>query len=164
MSEDREAILAEGPLDDVDAATLALLREALEEHDPPPPDLVERITFAMTVRALEAEVAQITSGSVAAGVRSTAYDRATTLTFGSDSLSVMVNLDDLGEGRTRITGWTSVGGVEVELRERARTRTATSDTHGRFSFDAVERGIVHFVFRRDPADGFPPLITPGIEI
>lgn len=164
MTEDREAILAGGPMDNTDAATLALLRTALEAHDPPPRGLAERISFAMTVRALEAEVAQLTSGRLEASVRSTAYDRATSLTFGSDSLSIMISLDDLGEGRTRITGWTSVGGVEVELRERARTRTATSDTHGRFSFDGVERGIVHFVFRRDPADGFAPLITPGIEI
>lgn len=164
MTQDRESVLAAGPIDAEDTSALALLREAIGEYDPPPPGLVERITFAMTVRALEAEVAEIILGGVGAGVRSTAYDRASTLTFGSDNLSIMVTLDDLGDGRTRVTGWTSLGGVEVELRERARTRTTTSDTHGRFTFKSVERGIVHFVFRRDPDDGFSPLITPGIEI
>lgn len=164
MINDMDDTSALGELDGTDAVVLDLLRSAIEKADPVPAGMVERISFAMTVRALEAEVAQLISNGTPVGVRSTAYDRASTLTFGSAGLSIMITLDDLGDGRSRISGWTSLGGVEVELRERAAARTTISDDHGRFSFEAVERGIVHFVFRRDPVDGFAPLITPGIEI
>ena len=56
--------------------------------------------------------------------------------------------------RVDIVGWVTETGVEVELRERGRTRTTEVDPEGRFTFGGVERGLVNFVLRRG-ADSAP---------
>jgi hypothetical protein len=162
---DDDTSLADGPIDATDQAALRVLRRHLTDTDAPPAGMLDRIKFAMSVRALEAEVARLISEvDQPAGVRATIYDRTSTLTFSSDNLSIMVSWEDVGNGHVEISGWTSVGSVEVEMRERSCTRTTVSDAQGRFRFESVDRGLVHFVFRRDPADGFAPVITPAVEL
>jgi hypothetical protein len=162
--ENREDSLARGGLDAIDDAVLAQLRAALEAIDPVPSTLTDEVKFRLSVAALEADIAEIVAtSSELAGVRGTSYDRATSVTFTSGALSAMVTIDEQASGAASITGWTSEGGVEVELRERSRTRTSISDAHGRFSFADVQRGLVHFVFRHGSA-GVAPVITPAIEI
>ena len=129
-----------------------------------PGDLVDRIKFAMTVAALEAEVAEIVSSATLETVRGTDYDRADTVTFASDGLSVMVSIEHGATTKVDIVGWVSESGVEVELRERGRTRTTAVDAEGRFTFVGVERGLVNFVLRRGADSGAPPIITPAIEL
>ncbi len=161
---DSESTLAAEAIDAVDASLLTALRDVHETLDPVPDDLLDRIKFAMTVRALEAEVAEIVSSSSLASVRGTHYDRADTVTFASDGISLMVTIEHGPSTRSDIIGWVSQGRVEVELRERTRTRTTTVDGEGRFSFAGVERGLVNFVLRRldDPAAA--PIITPAVEM
>ena len=60
----------------------------------------------------------------------------------------MVRSSAAASTRADIVGWVSEADVEVELRERGRTRTALVDEEGRFSFTAVERGLVNFVLLR----------------
>ncbi len=163
-SPDPEIALAAGALDDVDAQVLEQLRHLHEVLDPPPADLVDRVKFAMSVAALEAEVAEIVSSATLETVRGTDYDRADTVTFASDELSVMVSIEHGASTRADIVGWVSEGNVEVELRERGRTRTTRVDEEGRFSFTAVERGLVNFVLRRNSDPETPPIITPAIEL
>lgn len=161
---DPETTLAGGALDDVDAHVLDQLRHLHEVVDPPPADLADRVKFAMTVAALEAEVADIVSSATLETVRGTDYDRADTVTFASDGLSVMVSIEHGATTRADIVGWVSEADVEVELRERGRTRTAVVDEEGRFSFTGVERGLVNFVLRRRGNVAAPPIITPAIEL
>ena len=161
---DPETTLAAGPLDDVDAFVLTQIRHLHEVLDPPPVDLTDRITFAMSVAALEAEVAEIVSSATLETVRGTEYDRADTVTFASDGLSVMVSIEPGATLTVDIVGWVSEPDVEVELRERGRTRTVTTDADGRFTFAAVERGLVSFVLRRRADLSAPPIITPAIEV
>lgn len=141
------------------------VRHLHEVLDPPPVDLVDRIKFAMSVAALEAEVAEIVSSATLQTVRSTEYDRADTVTFASDGLSVMVSIEH-GASTTLVdlVGWVTEPEVEVELRERGRTRTTEVDADGRFTFAAVERGLVNFVVRRHSDSAAPPIITPAIEL
>jgi hypothetical protein len=156
--------LALEELDDTDSRILAELRDLWSAADPPPDGLADRIRFAMTVASLEAEVARIVEESLAgAGVRST-YERASTITFTSGSLSAMIDIEAAEDDRVRVDGWVSESAVEVELRERHRSRTAQVDAAGRFSFGAVERGLVHFVFRRTDEPGSRPVITPTVEL
>lgn len=160
-----EELLASQPMDATDGRALALIRTHLELVDPVPGDLAERVKFAMTVASLEAEVAHLMSGGAMAGsVRTTDYDRATTVTFESDALSIMVTLEESGPGATTVRGWVTSPGAEVELRERARTTTTTADDDGRFVFEGVERGTVHIVIRQQDEPGTRPVITPGIEV
>jgi hypothetical protein len=161
---EHELSLAAQPLDDEDARIVNALRELHEALDPIPGDLLDRIKFAMSVASLEAQVAEIVSESVTAAVRGTDYDRADTVTFASDGLSVMVSIEHSGAARADIVGWASEGDLEVELRERSRTRTTTTDEDGRFTFAGVERGLVNFVLRRGGDDTGAPIITPAIEI
>lgn len=160
-----EDLLAAQPIDADDERALSLLRTHLARTDPVPDDLAERVKFAMTVASLEAEVAHLMSeGSMAATVRTTEYDRATTVTFESDGLSIMVTLEEVDRGTTTVRGWVTAPGAEVELRERSRSATTTADDEGRFVFEGVERGTVHLVIRHHDEPGARPVITPGIEI
>lgn len=163
-SPEPEMTLAAAPLDAVDLHLLDALRHIHDDLDPVPGDLVDRIKFAMTVAALEAEVAEIVSSATLETVRGTDYDRADTVTFASDGLSVMVSIEHGTTTKVDLVGWVSESGVEVELRERGRTRTTQVDAEGRFTFVGVERGLVNFVLRRDPDSGTPPIITPAIEL
>jgi hypothetical protein len=163
-SPEPEMVLAAGQLDAVDAIVLESLRQIHEELDPVPGDLVDRIKFAMTVAALEAEVAEIVSSATLETVRGADYDRADTVTFASDGLSVMVSIEHGATTKADIVGWVSETDVEVELRERGRTRTTVVDDEGRFTFTGVERGLVNFVLRRRTDPGSPPIITPAIEL
>lgn len=160
----REDALAAQPLDDVDERALRLVRAHLAVMDPVPGALAERVKFAMTVASLEAEVAHLMQAPALSTVRTTEYDRATTVTFESGSLSIMVTLEG-GEGSsTTLRGWVTAPGAEVELRERSRTSVTVADDEGRFVFERVERGTVHLVIRLDDEPGVRPVITPGIEI
>ncbi|HET6967766.1 MAG TPA: carboxypeptidase regulatory-like domain-containing protein [Ornithinibacter sp.] len=163
-SPEPEMRLAAQPLDAVDLHLLDALRQIHQDVDPVPDDLVDRVKFAMTVAALEAEVAEIVSSATLETVRGTDYDRADTVTFASDGLSVMVSIEHSATTKVDIVGWVSETDVEVELRERGRTRTAAVDDEGRFTFTGVERGLVNFVLRRRTEAGSPPIITPAIEL
>ena len=163
-SPDPEMLLAAGALDDLDDHLLDQLRHLHEVLDPPPVELVDRVKFAMSVAALEAEVAEIVSSATLETVRGTDYDRADTVTFASEGLSVMVSIEHGPSTRADIIGWVSEGDVEVELRERGRTRTAVVDEEGRFTFTGVERGLVNFVLRRRGDSDAPTIITPAIEL
>jgi hypothetical protein len=165
-SPDLEQQLAAAALDDLDLQALALAREIFAASDPVPPGLADRCKFAMSVAALEAEVAEIIAAPMeAAGMRSSStYDRAATITFSSDQLSAMITIE-ADEGPTaRLTGWVTTGPTSVELRGRNGSQTTTTDAQGRFSFAAVEHGLVHLVLRRLDAPESRPVITPVIEI
>lgn len=156
---------ADGQLDDDDVRTLMALREIWQASDPVPAGLADRARFAMTVAALEAEVAEITTATPQeSGVRSTVYDRATTVTFSSDSLSAMITIEAVEDGTARISGWVTSAPATVELRERSRTRETIADSAGRFTFTSVERGLVHLVMRSAHDPLARPVITPAIEI
>jgi hypothetical protein len=156
--------LAGAELDEADEQILAELRALWTVADPPPAGLTERIRFAMTVSSLEAEVARIVQESLTGtGVRSS-YERASTVTFTSGSLSAMIDIEAAEDDRVRVSGWVSEAAVEVELRERQRSRTTSVDAAGRFGFGAVERGMVHFVLRRTDDPAARPVITPAIEL
>jgi hypothetical protein len=165
VNDDLDRLAAE-PVDAEDLRALTALRSILAACDPVPPGLAERSKFAMTVAALEAEVAHITAASAeTAGVRATTYDRAQTVTFSSAHLSAMITIELVDGGRARISGWVSADGpTAVELRERSRTQTTETDTEGRFGFTQVERGLVHLLLRRLDLPDSRPVITPAIEI
>lgn len=162
---DAELRSAGEPIDAGDLRALAAIRAIYQASDPVPSDLADRAKFAMTVAALEAEVAEITSSELdLADVRSTVYERAATITFSSDHLSAMITIEVMDDGAARLNGWVTSPAVDVELRERSRTQTTTADQEGRFGFASVERGLVHLVFRRTNPPEERPVITPAIEI
>jgi hypothetical protein len=152
------------PLDERDLAILADLRAVLTVADPMPPDLGDQVQFALTVQALHAEIAELEQlpGEVV-GARSVDYTRVLTVTFTSESVSVVITITHLDNETARLDGWVEGPTNEVELRGPTRTSTAPIDAEGRFAFPQVERGQVQFVFWPLTTDS-KPVITPRMEV
>jgi hypothetical protein len=149
-----------------DDALLAAIRAMYDRLDPPPPDLTERVRFALSLENLEVELLRMEQ-ELLAGAGARGEERARTVTFSSQSLAVMVTLAE-DAGGTRIDGWIAGGGgLRVELRRPGSARRAHADEEGRFVFEAVAAGIVQLVFTPMPGAALDlqvPVVTPAIEI
>lgn len=153
------------PLDELDRHILAELRSTLDDADPVPADLDERVRFALTVHALRAEIAELERvPAELSGVRSADYTQVRTVTFSSESLSAVVTSTHLDERTCRLDGWIDGVIAEVEVRAQDRTQTTAVDADGRFAFTGVRRGLVQLVFRPVPDSDAKPVITPAMEV
>jgi hypothetical protein len=157
--------LANEPLDAYDAGVLYRINQLYEHLDPVPEDLVERLQFAISLDALEVELAELQLGSgelLAARAESTSTVK--TLTFTSDSLTTTVNISSDGPDRVRIDGWIAPGGASmVELHQGSQVRQIPADEDGRFVFTDVEHALTRFLIRPESTDALP-VATPAVEI
>ncbi|HBX79980.1 MAG: hypothetical protein WAV45_14660 [Propionibacteriaceae bacterium] len=144
-------------LDGVDAAILDDVRGMWDDLDPVPAGLEERIRFALNIAAMEAELAELMTMSLA-GVRGT--DETDTVTFTVGSFSLMITTLTMTRG-VRIDGWVTGDQATVDVVAEGTTLTARPDTTGRFSVADVPRGRTHFVVHRP---GHRPVITPSIDL
>lgn len=152
------------PLDSADEAILRELREIASRLDPCPADLTERVTFALTVQALQAEVAQLTSQAelVSRSFATQEPAEATTVTYSTEGLSIMITVTPDGVGRMRLDGWLTCGEAEVELDLGAGgTRTVLADSDGRFVLADLPHGVAHLLVR--PPEG-RPVVTPQFTL
>jgi hypothetical protein len=149
-----------------DADWLETLRLMWTERDPVPVDLADRVSVALAVADLDAELLELVEGALS-GAGARGEDRTRTVTFSSETVSVMMTIDT-GTGGTRLDGWvTDGGGLRVELRTGASSRDTVADEDGRFAFDGIPAGLVRLVLH--PTDGATlrlsrPVTTPGLEI
>ena len=84
-----------------DDVILADIGRFLDELDPPPDDLVQRVQFALALEDLDVEVARWERSDSLAGVRGGGTG---TITFTVSDLTVMINLTKMGKLH-RIDGW-----------------------------------------------------------
>src|SRR2546430_14140239 len=77
-----------------DDLILAGIGRFLDELDPPPDDLVQRVQFALALEDLDVEVARWERLDNLAGVRG---GGAGTVTFTVSDLTVMINLTKIGQ-------------------------------------------------------------------
>ena len=134
------------PMNDVDFAILEGIRELFMQADPMPADLPERVKFALAMHRLEAEVARIVGADEPrlAAVRGEEHSR--TVTFDSDSLTVMIRIDQNKDGTVRIDGWLAPPQRrEIELQTAAAPQRIASDDQGRFAFTRVSHGTARLV-------------------
>jgi hypothetical protein len=138
---------ADGPLDEADLEILAEIRDMFEAADPMPPDLPERIRFSLALRDLEIEVARLVEEDrEMLAVRGPEQSR--TITFDSDSLTIMIRIDQNRDGTARVDGWLAPPQRrEIEMKTTADTLSAPSDDQGRFAFTSVPRGTAQLVVR-----------------
>lgn len=156
--------VSRAPLDDEDVRVLETLGRLLDEHDPVPSGLADKVAFAITVAALEAEVAELTMvSSEAAGVRRDT-EVADTITFSGADLTAMITIETRPGGGRLLSGRVSAAPVSVELTTPAGSRTTRTDDHGRFELELDERCLVYLVFQRLDEPGSRPMATPPIEI
>jgi hypothetical protein len=159
--------LADEPMDAIDDVVMQRMAALYDAIDPVPDDLVDRLQFAITLDALQAELAELQAmpleAMAARGGEQTSEVK--TLTFTSDSLTTMVTISPAGPDRVRIDGWCAPGGgVAVELRQGGTSLHTEADADGRFVFDEVPHGLTRFVVRAPKPDAHPPVVTPQVEI
>jgi hypothetical protein len=155
-------------LDEIDQAILDQLRVVQTQSDPPPPDLDARVQFAIALEQVDFEVARLADDLlVGSGARSA--ERTRTLTFDSDSLTIMISLADAPDGQVRLDGWLAPAGpLRVELRignpaqpprasshdttaQETTAHETTADEAGRFFFEAVRHGLAQLLVHRAAA-------------
>lgn len=155
---------ADEPLDEADWAILAGIRDMFRAADPMPADLPERIRFALAVRDLEFEMARLSAeGDLLLTARGAEESR--TITFDSDSMTIMIRIDMNSDGTVRVDGWLAPPrGRTIDLRTVTGSLTAVADDRGRFVFDGVPRGSTQLVVRA--ASGLPEpalaVVTPTL--
>jgi hypothetical protein len=156
---------ADGPLDDGDFEILADIRDMFQAADPMPPDLPERIRFSLALRDLEIEVARLVEEDRAmVAVRGPEQSR--TITFDSDSLTIMIRIDQNRDGTARVDGWLAPPQRrEIELKTSGGALDAASDEQGRFAFARVPQGTAQLVVRpAEPGAGGSgrSVVTPAL--
>jgi hypothetical protein len=138
---------ADGPLDDFDLGLLDEIREMYQAIDPMPADLPERIGFFLSLRDLEIEMARFADEELsAAGVRGAEQSR--TITFDSESLTIMIRIDANKDGTVRVDGWLAPPQHgEIEMKTTGDPLSVSSDEQGRFAFARVSRGTAQLIVR-----------------
>jgi hypothetical protein len=153
-------------LDGLDAEILDGIRTLYTEVDPPPRHLVERVQFALELADADVEVFRL--GLDHDLVTATRGEQSRTVTFDSDSMSIMIRLSPGEHGRIRLDGWLAPPAArQVELRTRGSARSTDADDQGRFVFDEVPHGLVqlavNLVEENAPARR-RMVVTPSIEV
>jgi hypothetical protein len=135
------------PLDELDQVILDQVRAVHELVDPPPADLNERSKFALRLDDLDIEICRLYEDTLAgAGARS--VETVRTITFESESLTVMMTVTGDAAG-FRVEGWLAPPGpLEVELRVDDARRRVYADDSGRFVFEEVDQGLAQLAVRR----------------
>lgn len=156
---------ADGPLDDADFEILADIRGMFQAADPMPPDLPERIRFSLALRDLEIEVARLVEEDrQLLAVRGPEQSR--TVTFDSDSLTIMIRIDQNPDGTARVDGWLAPPqSRQVEMKTTADTLSVPSDEQGRFAFASVPRGSAQLVVRpgdQEASGSGRSVVTPAL--
>jgi hypothetical protein len=147
-----------------DTAVLSELNRLVDELDPPPADLVDRVKFAIALESLDVEVARWERAGSFAGVRG---GQTGTITFTVDNLTLMVNFTSTGS-RHRIDGWLVPAGehtVEVRVADHKSSCTQADDG-GRFVLSDVPAGTTQILVHLVNSRGEPgrTVVTPTIML
>ncbi|WP_290050634.1 carboxypeptidase regulatory-like domain-containing protein [Amycolatopsis solani] len=145
-----------------DDLILAGVGRFLDELDPPPGDLVQRVQFALALEDLDVEVARWERLDDLAGVRGSGTG---TITFTVSDLTVMINLTKMGKLH-RIDGWLVPAGqygVEVRVAEHG-TSSTTADEGGRFVLDNVPRGTTQILVHLGDVSCRRTVVTPTVVL
>ena len=154
---------AEEPLDDIDRAVLDAIRESFRRADPMPPDLPERIRFSLALRDLEAEVARMAAEQDQEALAVRGAEQSRTITFDSDSLTIMIRVDANSDGTARVDGWLAPAGRrEIEIKTISERLSVVSDDQGRFALARVPRGMAQLIVRSAPGETGRSVVTPAL--
>lgn len=130
-----------------DEMLLALLREGLNEADPPPGDVDEFARAALAWRDVDATLATMALDTISEGalegVRATSTSRM--IEFEAGQWTIDIEYD---EAAHRLLGHIAPAReVNVEIHFAGNVLHTESDDMGRFDFDGVPTGPMSLVFR-----------------
>jgi hypothetical protein len=157
---------ADEPLDDVDLGLLDGIGELFQAMDPMPADLPERIRFSLALRDLEVEMARLAAEEDQPLLAVRGVEQSRTITFDSESLTIMIRIEGNRDGTVRIDGWLAPPqSREVEMKTTTDSLIAGSDEQGRFAFASVPSGTAQLIVR--PAEPGPSgsgrsVVTPAL--
>lgn len=143
-----------------DGQLLALLAEAVETHDPVPPQVVAAAKASVTWLTIDAELAEIAEDSALsplAGVRS--GDGPRLLTFEAPSATVVVEVTVVGRLRRLLGQIVAPRSAAIEIRHVDGSITVEADELGRFAVDTVPAGPVSLACRFADAPARPVVTT-----
>lgn len=149
------------PLDADDVAIFGALATAQAELDPLPIGMMERLTFALSLALMNAELAAL-DGRPLLAARGLDPAVTDTVTFTASTLSLMVVLSEV-DGGVRVDGWVTGGGVTVEARTSDTVDVRVSDATGRLVWPLVPHGPLRFLIQPNRPDQ-RPVVTPTIEV
>jgi hypothetical protein len=158
-------------LDEVDGQILDQVKRLYEVHDPPPPDLEERVRFAISLERADVEIARLnTELFIGSGAR--VGESSHTSTYDAESRTIMITLGETPDGRVRVDGWLApAAALRVELRmagagrdEPASSNMVMSDDAGRFVFDRVRHGVAQLLVHPPEEAGSPTVVTPSLVL
>jgi hypothetical protein len=141
------------PLDEVDLKLLDGIRGIFEAADPMPADLPERLRFFLALRDLEIEVARLSTEENQPSLAARGAELSRTITFDSDSLTIMIRIDPNLDGTVRVDGWLAPPQRrEVQMKTTLDSLTVASDEQGRFAFARVPRGTAQLLVRPEDSE------------
>jgi hypothetical protein len=141
------------PLDAVDLELLDGIREIFQAADPMPADLPERLRFFLALRGLEIEVAWLAAEEHQPSLAARGAELSRTITFDSDSLTIMIRIDPNLDGTVRVDGWLAPPQRrEIQMKTAVDSLTVASDEQGRFAFARVPRGTAQLVVRPEDSE------------
>jgi len=144
---------ADESLDEVDLKLLDGIREIFQAADPMPTDLPERIRFRLALRGLEVEVARLAAEEHQPSLAVRGAEMSRTITFDSDSLTIMIRIDPNLDGTVRVDGWLAPPQRrEIQMKNPLDSLTVASDEQGRFAFARVPRGTAQLVVRPEDSE------------
>lgn len=162
------------PFDDLDIEIMDQIRAAYALADPPPAGLDDRVRFAIALENIDVEVSRL-QAEVAVGSGARGAERTRTITFDSESLTIMVSIVETTEGQVRLDGWLApAGALRVELRIAAAhpehpsaSQEVVASDSGRFVFDGVTHGLAQLLVhpRIDSGVDLPSsVVTPSLVL
>jgi hypothetical protein len=141
---------ADEPVDALDLEILDGIRDLYQAADPMPADLPERIRFSLALRDLEIEVARLAAEEDMPVVAARAAEQSRTITFDSDSLTIMIRIEANPDGTARVDGWLAPSQRRtIEMTTATGKLSVVTDEQGRFAFTSVPRGTVQLLIRPD---------------
>ena len=144
---------ADESLDEVDLKLLDDIREIFQAADPMPADLPERIRFCLALRGLEVEVARLAAEEHQPSLAARGAEMSRSITFDSDSLTIMIRIDANRDGTVRVDGWLAPPQRrEIQMKTTLDSLIVASDEQGRFAFARVPRGTAQLVVRPEDSE------------
>lgn len=150
-----------------DDALLDGLRALWERADPPPPGFAERLSFVLALDDLDAEVLRLRAEVLEpSGARASEHVR--TITFGGDTMTVMVTISPDARRGFRIDGWVAPATpARVELRLADGSRETAADLDGRFVIESVPGGLAQLVLHPTDASSAVldhDVVAPAVQL
>ncbi len=152
--------------DDFETTLLKDLSRLVGRLDPPPLPVTAAAEAAFTWRSFDDDLAQLLTDSAEAGALAgvRAHDRARTLCFATDDVTIELEVSASGTTRSVIGQIVPAGPATVEVRHPGGATVTQSDTRGRFTATGVSAGVVSLRLALPGPGAERSIATPWLPI